>query len=280
MKSISTSTFQKDEAPAPPAQPEPVAESEDGSQDEPSGEGNTDADPADSPRKSKRDPRWVKERIERVRRVTAAETREQMLREFAERQQPQREPEPASPEAKTRADFDFDDAKYTAYLVEQELGRREQQRQAEKVAKTQAEATEQFKAKVDAFEEVKGAGAWEDIETSPLNTDPKFKPLVDLFMGDDHDLEIAHHLATNDGEAERLMALSPVQRAREITKLADRFGGEQQAPPAPVPQRKTTNAPPPPKTISGSGKSVLNVDSPDISPADRIKAWKQMGVLR
>lgn len=264
---------------APAAKAEPVQKAAP-PQQEPEGEAGEvdDAPAADSPnddgKKKSRDPRWVKERLERVRRVTAAETREQVLREIQQSQPQTREPTNVAPadREKTLEDFDFDTNAYFDYKVERGIERREQQAQQREAQQKQAEAVEQFKAKIDSFEDRVGAGAWEDINTSPLNTDPAFKPLVDLFLGDDNDLEVAHHLAMNMEEAQRLMALSPLARVREVAKLADQFS----APPktAPAPPRKVTNAPPPPKTVSGGGKSTPSEDEEGITSAQRIAIWQ------
>jgi len=233
------------------------------------------ADAADGKKKD-RLPRWVQERMERVRRVTQAETREQMLREFQQHQSPQKQPanvEHAERE-KTLEDFDFDSSKYLDYKVQQGIEREKQREQRAEVERKQAESVEQFKAKIDAFEEKVGAGAWEDIESSPLNTDPAFKPLVDLFLGDDNDLEIAHHLATNPDEAKRLLGLAPLARVREVAKLAAQFDATPPEKPAPTPPKKVTNAPPPPKTVTGGGKPTPSEDDEGITPEQRIALWQ------
>jgi hypothetical protein len=293
----STDTLKTESKPAPkaeaakPAKPEVPGKSEQqneakpeksGSEAPPEGE-QDDAPAAAAPeRKEQRLPRWMKERLERERQVTAARTREQVLRELQQGNnqpaQPQHQnAEPQGEREKTLADFDFDPVAYQKYLVQQgiESYKREEQTRAQQAK--QAEAAEQFKAKIDAFEAKVGAGAWEDIESSRLNADPAYKPLCDLFLGDEHDLDIAHHLVQHPEEADRLLALPPLQRVRELAKLADQFSDEPPAvtTAAPVlPPKKTTNAPPPPKTVSGAGKPAVDVRSPEISTADRIAAWK------
>lgn len=249
----------------------------------PEGEQQDDAPAADKfDRKEQlRLSRKVKERLERERRITAERTRAEVIRELQESgqlpaQQPQRQPEPQGPAEKTLEDFDFDPVAYQKYLARQAVEdyKREEQTRAEQ--QKQAAAADEFKAKIDTFEARVGAGAWEDIESSPLNADPAYKPLVDLFLGDEHDLDIAHHLVRNPAEADRLLALSPLQRVREVAKLADTFSDEPKAAQAaPVlPPKKTTNAPPPPKTVSGAGKPSVDIRNPDISTADRIAAWR------
>ena len=244
-------------------------------------EGDTDAPDADSPQagKEKRLPRWMKERLERERQVTEAKTRAAVLQEIQDRQSAKSEPQQAESGEKTIMDFDFDQDAYIAYRVERALETKEQKAKAEAEQRKQAEAQESFKSHVDAFEEKVGDGAWDDIVSSPLNTKPEFKPLTELFMGDEHDLEIAHFLATNMKEAERINALPRLSQVREIAKLADRFEGVTEEKPV-TPPKKTTSAPPPVKTISGAGKPSVDINDPAMSTAERIKAWKKQGSAR
>ena len=282
LKSTDTGLFSKAEKPAEPAKVEPKAS-------EPEGDATialegADAPPADSPeKKEQRLPRWMKERLERERQVTEARTEARIRQEFAEKQpQVTKAPEPEAPKAKTLADFDFDQDAYFDYKVEQKLVERETAETRKAQEREQAKAAETFKARVDAFEERAGAGAWEDITTSPLNTDPTLKPLVDMFMGEEHDLDIAHYLASNPDELKRIAALTPLQKARELAKLVDSIGGESEAVniPAPVIPRKLTTAPPPPRLVSGAGKPSVNIDDPKLSSEDRIKAWRAQGLSR
>lgn len=287
LKSIDTSSkattvVPKVEAPKEP-EPKPTAQPSEPS-DTPS-EGEQDHAPdADSPQgqgKEKRLPRWMKERLERERQVTEARTREAMLREFQERQ-PRAEPVKTEvPREKTLEDFNFDQDAYTDYVVEQKLAKREQQQRIELERRKQAEAEAIFKAKIDAFEERAGDGSWEDIVSSPVNTDPAYKPLTELFMGDDHDLDIAHYLATNPKEAQRIRDLPRLQQVREVAKLAEKFEEGSQndavntpAKTAPTLPKKTTTAPPPPKTVSGSGKPSVDINDPNLSTEQRIAAWR------
>lgn len=240
-------------------------------------EGERDAPDADShERKQQRLPRWMKERLERERQVTEARTREAVLKELQERQT-QAPPEKAAPKEKTLEDFDFDQDKYLEYKVQSALEKHDQAAKREAEQKRQAEAQEAFKSRVDAFEERAGDGAWEDLVSSKLNTDPSYKGLTDLFMGDDHDLDIAHYLVQHPKEAERIVGLTKLQQVREVAKLAERFDGSPKDvdTPSEAPKaKKTTSAPPPPKTISGSGKSSVDINDPNMSTEQRIAAWR------
>jgi len=240
-----------------------------------------DADSPDAPKKV-RIPRWVKERLERVRQESLAQGRESALREL-QASPPKADPVKDEPKAKTLEDFDFDHGRYTDYLVEQKFSKREEEARIKTEQERQAKAADSFKARIDAFEERAGDGTWQDIVESPLNTDPAFKGLTDLFMGDDHDLDIAHHLATNIKEAERINKLPKLQQVREIAKLAEKFeSGSQKedvhtpSTTAPLP-KKTTSAPPPPKTVTGAGKPSVDINDPGLTTAQRIAEWRKKG---
>lgn len=242
-----------------------------------------DAPEAASPQenKQKRLPRWMKERLERERQVTEARTREAVLREIQESKANQQHTNAVNeePRMKTLEDFDFNQDKFTDYLVDHKLSKREEEARLKSERERHAKASQDFKARIDAFEERAGDGTWQDIVDSPINMDPSYKALTDLFIGDDHDLDIAHYLATNLKEAERIKGLSRLQQVREISKLADKFDGSSQAAvsapaTAPIP-KKTTSAPPPPKTVSGSGKPSVDINDPGLSTAQRIAAWRK-----
>lgn len=294
LKSTDTSELKALQAkaePAPPAEPEqakpkpePIQPADEAPQKPEGDEGDEheDVPETDSGEPTKDGKSRWKKRLERVRRAAVAETEARIRREIQQQQAPAApvaEPEPE----KTVADFDFDTNAYTAYLVDRALAKKEQERVAESKAKEQAEAAEKFQARIAEFESREGEGAWHEVVTSPINTDPKFKPLCDLFVGDDHDLDIALALANDIPEAERLLSLSPLSRARELAKLAEQFSDappERAAPAAkpeaPVlPPKKLTNAPPPPKTVAGAGKATVDLDDPSITPAQRIAEWRK-----
>ncbi len=239
-----------------------------------------DAQSADSSKPNQGKNSW-KKRIERAQRQAIAETEARIYRELHESQGklPSQEAEQAS-EVKSFDELllenDFDQGKAMQAFYQQQREAERKAEAAEAAKESQAKAAESAKAKFDAFESRVGEGSVQDIIESPLNKDAKFKPLVDLFMGDDADLDIAYELANNIEEAERILSLSPLARVREVAKMAEKFGGatEQKRE---VPPKKTTNAPPPPKTIAGSGKSGIDLDDPKISTAQRIAEWRRKG---
>ncbi len=259
--------------------PEPV------SSDNPEGV-DDNAPAADSQQqaaKKQRLPRWMQERLDRVREVTEAETRAKVLEEI-QKSSPKPEPEKVTQAKaeKTLEDFDYDQDAFLEYKLERKLEQREAKAREEEAKRKATEAKESFHKRVDSFEEKVGDGAWEDILKSPINNDATYSPLVQAVLGgqdvthaDEETLMVLHELATKPDEAKRLLELSPFQRLREVAKLADRFSGQQQERPAPVLPKKTTNAPPPPKTVSGSGKPSVDINAPDLTPEQRIAMWRK-----
>jgi hypothetical protein len=223
-----------------------------------------------------------KKRLERVRQTAEAETRANVLKELIDQGviKPPKPPQEAVVETKAEKsleDFDYDQDAYLEYKLERKLEQREaKQREAEE-QKRQAETAKQFEAKVSEFEQRVGEGAWQEVLESPINLDPEFKPLAAMIEGDDLALDIAHHLASNPDKAEEIIKLSPLKMALEVAKIAEQLGGKQSEKPAPVLPKKTTNAPPPPKTVTGSGKPSVDVNSPDLTPEQRIAMWRKRG---
>jgi hypothetical protein len=271
------------------AKPEPVSKDPEGVEN--------DAPAADSQRKQQRLPRWMQERLERERQVTEART-EARVREELSKQPPapqvtQSVADPNNPYAgmseeernqRILEECDYDSLKAAVKVVRWE---QEQEKRAEKAKEQESklvEAKESFHKRVDSFEEKAGDGAWEDILKSPINNDAAYLPVVqavlagqDIMHADEETLLVLHELATNPDEAKRLSELPISQRLREVAKLAERFSGQQQEKPAPALPKKTTNAPPPPKTVSGSGKPSVDVNAPDLTPEQRIAMWRKKG---
>lgn len=291
LKSTDTSTVKKvlDAAEAAKAEPAPKPEP---AQAKPQDAAPTDAAPgesevdghdsdapsADAPKRKKdRLPRWVQERMERVRLKTEAETRDRILHEL-QAQIPAMQPQEAARHERelTVEDFDFDQGAFTDYKVQQGIQKYEQTQKQRETERKQAETVETQKARIDAFEDRVGAGAWQDILEAPINTDPSLAPLTELFLGDDHDLDMAWHFAQNPEEAKRIGALPKLKQMRELAKLAERFEAEPETK-APELPKKLTNAPPPPKTVSGAGKPSVDINSPDLTTAQRIALWKKRG---
>lgn len=266
MKSTDTGTIKAAMEASKAAAEEPAKQPE-ATQDDPSS--GDDADSAGAPQKDKpeRLPRWVRERVKRAEETAIRQTEDRLRAEL----QPTKVETPkvdTRSAAKTLEDFDYDTTAFTEYLVDQRLKAAEREREQESARRERQKAEDSFKKRIDAFEEKAGAGAWEDIESSTLNTDPKYKALGQMIMEEDDGLDLAHYLAKNPDEVERIGGLKPLAMARELAGLSERIK------PANLP-RKTTNAPPPPKTIQGGGLPASNIYAANLTPAQRIALLRQ-----
>lgn len=238
-------------------------------------EGDDDAPEADASSKKKGDrlPRWMQERLERAKEQGRREALEQQLANKSDKAEPEKKKDPKE-QVKTLEDFDFDTGAYTEYLVEKRLEARDKEAKAKSDSEAREKQESDFKKRVDDFESRVGDGSWQEIVESPINKDAKFKPMTDLFSDSDKMLEIAHFLATNEDEANRIVELPRAKMVVEMGKLIDRFeGGAEQK--APIPEKKVTKANPPPKTISGTGVAKVDVNDPSMTTAQRINVWKQ-----
>lgn len=239
----------------------------------------TDASAAGSEKPQPGKNSW-KKRLERVRQSAEAETRAAVLKELIDQgviKSPEKQQETAAaPKAeKSLEDFDYDQDAYLEWKLERKLEQREAKQREAEDQKRQAESAKQFEVKVSEFERRVGEGAWQDVLESPLNLEPEYAPLAAMIQGDDLALDLAHYLASNPDKAEEIHSLPPLKMALEVAKIAEQLSGKQQEKPAPALPKKTTNAPPPPKTVSGSGKPSVDVNAPDLTPEQRIAMWRK-----
>lgn len=130
-----------------------------------------------------------------------------------------------------------------------ETARQEQARLAEEAAKK-----EQWEANVQK---------WRDRESSYAKAHPDYTQMVyqdglltvrlnshldQALLTEEHAPEILHFLAKNPAEAERIAGLSERDSLREMYKIAFQLQAQ-------VPPDKSTKAPKPPSTVSGTGAS-------------------------
>ncbi len=264
------STDTRVQAVTEPAQPEVT---EKPAQEAP--EGGSDASAADSSRKKQKLPRWMKERLERAKQVTALETEARIRKELQTEAAPPKQEQEAKTSGKTLADFDYDQDAYFDYKVEEKLKARDEKATKAKQDEERAQSEKTFKAKVDEFEKRVGDGAWEEIEQSPLNLDKSYAKLAEMIQGEDAFLDIAHHLAMNHDEAAEIAKLPPLKMALAVAKIAERFEDKPEEKKVTNLPKKVTNAPPPPKTVSGAGKPSVDIRAPEMSTEERIAAWRK-----
>jgi hypothetical protein len=185
---------------------------------------------------------------------TVRELERAIENERMERQKPS-EPEKGEPQLS-----DYDDwGKYAKDVAKWEVKNAKteietsQNREVNRVLRQKAEDT--FKERMGAYSE-----KHEDFQELVEEIAPLIKgAALDALLETKDAPEIIHHLAKNPEEAERLSTLSPLAAAREIGRIEARL--ETRA------VKKTTSAPPPPKTING-GKTVSNIPSDEDSDAE------------
>lgn len=214
------------------------------------------------------------DRPKRRRKPTRAERENRRLRqEMAEiRQQLSRQGQPTEPVKQAEPPKQQDYEEYADYLsakVEYEAEQRVKQSLASERQSIRREAAEaQIQARVEAykeriedardkyddFDEVAGEGN-PDLPISPV--------MADAIMSSDIGTDIQYHLGNNPELAAKINRMAPVLQAKEIGKLEEKLS-------APVVKRHT-EAPPPPKTVSG--KSSVQKDPAKMSQRE-YEAWR------
>lgn len=98
---------------------------------------------------------------------------------------------------------------------------------------------------------------------------PEVSTVMASFVADsDKGAEVAHFLAENANEATRISRLPPAHQGIELARLEARMK-------APLPDRKISNAPPPPSTIKG-GSSPTGKDPEKMSMSEYTE-WRKKG---
>lgn len=179
-----------------------------------------------------------------------------------QRQEAERKPEPVKEEPKvpTLAQFEYDEAKYQAAVMEytrseaaraarSEIESDRQREQAEGRVKSFRTREAEYAAKTPDYREmVYGSG----FMSIPLSTE-----VAALIAESPDGPAIAYHLAQNLDVASEIARLSPLAAAREIGRIESKLN---QPKPAPV-----SKAPAPPPKIEESPEVVtkVKVDEPD-----------------
>lgn len=148
-----------------------------------------------------------------------------------------------------------DVAKWEVAQVKGELT----QKQAEEVQRVLVmKAQDDFRERLETF-----ADTHDDFQELVEEIGPLIKgAALETLMDSKHGPEIIYHLGKNPEEAERLSKLSPLAAAREIGRIEERLNSKS--------VKRTTNAPPPSKTITGSSPASTPLDKMDMK--DFIKA--------
>ena len=241
-------------------------------------EGQADASATDKPEEAKK-PNKVQERINQLTREKYEQRQENAeLKARLDKLEAGKTPETEAPKlvAPDEDDFDSSQEYHTAnakYYADVSASAANSRISAEN--KSRDEETQQGKRQKEI--EVKKAAFEEKLESKRAN----FEDFEDVAYGHkfmDMDLaeqifdmdkgpEVAYHIGSNLDEASRIFALSPVQRARELTKLE--FQVEALSP------KKVSDAPDP---INPLGNSEQVQTDPDKMTADEWQAWRNKQV--
>lgn len=219
--------------------------------------------------KGEKKPRgWVSTRINELTRekyaerdrATAAEAEAARLREemAALRASSPRQGQATTPED-LPDDFDPFDRKSIAKLVSEQVkqgvAEARQGWEKETAAKTFAERTNEFQAKIAETDE--GALKLFHDPAAPITTD-----MAELIMRSADGVKIANHLGNHPDDLRRIATLDPVNRAYEIGRLEARLS---------APPLKVTSAPPPPVTVGSRAQPDTGFRE-EMSQAD-FEAW-------
>lgn len=169
--------------------------------------------------------------------------RDQALRN----QQPPTPAKPAETAIKTLADFEYDDVKYQAYVLEQAELRAV--KAAERRLKEQAEQDTRERRKAE-FAKREAAFEKDNPDYRSKTRSPSFPvsdAMAEVFAESEEGPAVALYLANNLGLADSIARLPPLAAARELGRIEAQLVSERKA------AKKVSEAPPPPPKIEGSG---------------------------
>lgn len=255
---------------APSAQPEPAAPTPEEKGETPEAQAapdEPDDDEAGSAPEKQPLPKGVQRKINKLtRRYGEAQAEIQELKErLSGLDTVQQKPveQAAKDDGKPKlADFDFDPEKHAEALVDWKLQQK---------AKTEAITERQRK-----FAEQESAFAAEHPDYAEVSRNPDVpitRDMVLAMMETDNPPALAYYLGQHPDEAAQIAQMTPLSVARAIGRIEAQLATKPKPAAEPLP-KKTTNAPPPPKTVTGAGKSEKSVDDPDLSTAQRIALWR------
>lgn len=161
---------------------------------------------------------------------------------------------------------DYDDwGKYAKDVAKWEVNQAKgefAQKQSEEVHRVLAvKAQDEFRDRLETYAE-----KHDDFHEMVEEIGPLIKGgALDAIIDSTHGPEIIHHLAKNPEEAEKLSRLSPSAAAREIGRIEERLSTKS--------VKKTTSAPAPIKTVTGSSPATVKIEDMD-NMKDFIKAHR------
>lgn len=190
-------------------------------------------------------------------------------------QQGAKEPqEPAAPEpVKGLKDFEYDEAKYLAYVSERAKA------EAVEAARTEASAwrgEQEAKARRESFESnlAEFADDHPDFYDGWSET-PVSQPMADAIMDSEIGPQVAYYLKNNQDVALKLFQLSGAAAAKEIGRIEERLVTEQ----AKAKEKPVSQAPSPTPKIEGSDPGNVERDPSKMTNAE-FRKWRERTIAR
>lgn len=211
-------------------------------------------------------PKGVQVRLDELTRLRRdAERDRDYWRELALRNQsPQPKADSPKPDdkPKTLADFEYDEAKFQAYIFDQaerrsaEAARRELKEAQERETRTRRDQS--FASK--AIEFAKTVEDYDEVVRNPSL--PITPQMAEAIKDSDDGPALAYHLGKNPDIAEKIAQLPPIAAARELGKIEARLAQERER--AKEARPAVSNAPPPPPKVEGVEPAVnIRPDDPE-----------------
>lgn len=215
---------------------------------------------------------WEKEQRAREAEYWRAEA---MRRQQAEK--PVEPPKPPAPIAKPKlADFEYDESRYEAALVE--FTRAEARAAAEAViAERERIASEQARAKSFQQREAEFKSKTPDYESVAYYA-PISNEVAEMVRESEIGPEVAYYLGKNPELAQQISQLPERAAAREIGKIEARLSLQREAARAPAPKPPVSQAPPPPPKIEASEPDVSK--DPDQMSVNEWLKWRNKQLNR
>ena len=196
--------------------------------------------------------------------------REQALRA----QQPKELVREAESQVKTLADFEYDDAKYQSYVLEQ----------AEKRAVAAAEKRLKDQGETDARERRKATFVQRETEFAKTAADyrektrsasfPVSDAMAEVFAESEEGPAVAYYLANNLNLADSIARMQPLAAARELGRIEAKLISEREKA-----AKTVSNAPPPPPKIDGAGDPKVDKDPKDMTDVEFAK-WRRKQIAQ
>lgn len=202
----------------------------------------------------KKEPKGVQKRIDELTRNWRDTERDRdYWRELAVRanQQPQQTPQEPQKPGRTLEDFEYDEGKYQAYLIEQ--AREEARRIVQDEYKRESQGRKQSSFKSKEAEFAKTAEDYHSVTRNPSLT--LTQEMVDVVADAEKGPEVLYYLGKNPDIADRLSSMSPLNMAMEIGRIEAKL--------ASTPKGSSVSKAPPPTPKIEAVSPALDVKASD-----------------